>query len=125
MITLNKPKNLAIESFNVAAGDCADEITMAEVISDICFMFGYRVVPLKKKDDPMKSLIGSSDLTIKQVHKRLKALNPNRKRPAKSVTITLVDLRNGEVNVGLTFTVRVCHEGTYFCCDAREIVTDL
>ena len=123
MSTLIKPKNFAIESLN--ATNVFDEITMARVISHICFRFGYRVVPFNKKDDPLKFSIESSDLTIEHVHKRLKTLNPDRKRPAKSVTIPLVDLRCGKVNVVLTFTVEVCRKGAHFCCDAKEIITDL
>ena len=117
-------KNLAIESFNnVVYSDFVPE--MARTVSHNCFKFGYRVVPFKKKDDPLKSLIESSDLTIEHVHKRLKALNPDRKRPVKSVTIPLVDLRCGKVTVGLTFTIEDCLNGKCLSCEAFEIVTDL
>ena len=93
---------------------------MARIVSHNCFKFGYRVVPFKKKDDPMKSLLESSDLTIEHVQKKLKALNPSRKRPAKSVMIPLVDLRCGKVNMVLEFTTEKCLR-----CNAYEIVTDL
>ena len=123
MITPHGTKNLAIRSFNNVIE--FDGVSMARIVSHNCFKFGYRVVPFKKKDDPLKSLIESSDLTIEHVRKRLKALNPDRKRPVKSVTIPLVDLRCGKVNVGLTFTIGDCVNGKLLCCDAVEIIADL
>ena len=124
MSTPHKTKNFAIEKLNVT--DVFDEITMARVISHICFRFGYRVVPFKKKDDPLKFSIESSDMTIEHVQKKLKTLNPDRKRPAKSVNIPLVDLRCGEVNVVLEFTIEKCLNGKqHLRCHAYEIITDL
>ena len=122
MSTKHKSKNLAIQSFNHVVE--FDDVSMARVVSHNCFKFGYRVVPFSKKDDPMKSLIESSDATIDYISKRLKTLNPDRKRPAKSVTIPLVDLRSGKVNAGLEFTIDRL-DGDIFHCDAFEIVTDL
>ena len=124
MIIPHETKNTVISSFNnVVYSDFVPE--MARTVSNICFRLGYRVVPFKKKDDPMKSLIESSDLTIEHVQKKLKALNPDRKRPVKSVTIPLVDLRTGKVNVGLTFTIEDCLNGKHLRCKAFMIVTDL
>lgn len=125
MATSHETKNFVIWSFNNAvekptALSNSTEETMARFVSHNCFKFGYRVVPFKKKDDPLKYLIDSSDLTIEHVQKKLKALNPDRKRPAKSVTIPLVDLRCGKVNMVLEFTIEKC-----LCCNAYEIVTDL
>ena len=123
MATSHDTKNLAIKSFNnVVYTDFVPE--MARTVSHNCFKFGYRVVPFKKKDDPLKSLIDSSDLTIEHVHNRLKTLNPDRKHPAKSVTIPLVDLRSGKVSVGLTFTIEDCLNGKHLRCEAFEVVTD-
>ena len=123
MSTLHKTKNLAIESFNDIIEFDVTEMAMA--VSHNCFEFGYRVVPFKKKDNPMKSLIESSDATIDYISKRLKTLNPDRKRPVKSITIPLVDLRSGKVNAGLSFTIEKCLNGKCLRCDAFEVVTDL
>ncbi len=123
MIISHKTKNLVIESFNNVIE--FDDVEMARIVSHNCFKFGYRVVPFKKKDDPMKSLIESSDQTIEHVHKRLKALNPDRKRPVKSVVIPLVDMRSGKVNVVLEFAIEKCLNGKCLRCNAFEIVTDL
>ena len=122
MSTKHKSKNLAIQSFNNVVE--FDDVSMARVVSHNCFKFGYRVVPFNKKDEPMKYLIESSDLTIEHVQKKLKTLNPDRKRPVKSVTIPLVDLRSGKVSAGLEFTIDRL-DGDIFRCDAFEIVTDL
>lgn len=124
MATSHETKNLVIKSFNNEVySDFVPE--MARTVSHNCFKFGYRVVPFKKKDDPMKFLIESSDLTIEQVQKKLKTLNPDRKRPAKSVTIPLVDLRCGKVNVVLEFTIGDCLNGKSLRCNAYEIITDI
>lgn len=121
MRTKHKSKNLAIQSFNNVVE--FDDVSMARIVSHNCFKFGYRVVPFKKKDNPMKSLIESSDATIDYISKRLKTLNPDRKRPVKSVIIPLVDLRSGKVNAGLEFTIDRLG-GDIFHCGAFEIVTD-
>ena len=124
MIIPQETKNNVVSSFNnVVYSDFVPE--MARTVSNICFRLGYRVVPFKKKDDPLKSLIESPDLTIKHVHKRLKALNPDRKHPVKSVVIPLVDLRSGKVAVGLTFTIGDCLNGKCLRCNAFMIITDL
>ena len=121
MIIPHETKNRAIESFNVTDDDY---ISMASIVSRNCFKFGYRVVPFKNKDDPLKYLIESPDLTTDHILRRLRALNPARKRPIKSVTIPLVDLRCGKVNGGLIFTIRTFKNRQHLCCDAKEIVTD-
>ena len=131
MSTPHKSKNFVIWSFNCVvekptALSKSMEETMARTVSHNCFKFGYRVVPFKKKDDPTKYLIASSDMTIEHVQKKLKTLNPDRKRPAKSVNIPLVDLRCGKVNVVLEFTIVKCLNGKCrLSCSAYEIVTDL
>lgn len=123
---LTPSKNFVIRSFNSVvekptALSNSVEQTMARNVSHNCFKFGYRVVPFTKKDDPMKFLLESSELTIEHVQKKLKTLNPDRKRPAKSVNIPLVDLRCGKVNMFLEFTIENCE----LHCNAYEIVTDL
>ena len=123
--TMSKTKNFVIEAFNsviekpTVLSNSVEE-TMARTVSHNCFKFGYRVVPFTKKDEPMKYLIESSDMTIEHVQKKLKTLNPDRKRPAKSVNIPLVDLRSGKVNMVLEFTIEKCLR-----CNAYEIITDL
>ena len=129
MATSHETKNFVIWLFNYSvekptALSNSTEETMARFVSHNCFKFGYRVVPFKKKDDPLKYLIESSDLTIEHVQKKLKALNPDRKHPVKSVTIPLVDLRIGKVNVGLTFTIGDCLNGKCLRCKPFMIVTD-
>ena len=131
MSTLHKTKNFVIEAFNsviekpTALSNSVEE-TMARAVSHNCFRFGYRVVPFNKKDDPMKYLLESSDLTIEHVQKKLRTLNPDRKRPAKSVNIPLVDLRIGKVNMVLEFTIVKCLNGKCrLNCSAYEIITDL
>lgn len=104
--------------------DGYDDVTVARIISHGCFRFGYRVVPSKKKDGSRQPIIDSSDMTIEYIRKRLQALNPDRKRPVKSVTMRLFDLRRGRANVGLTFTIGNLLGAPCICCDPTEIITD-
>ena len=110
-------------TFKIVGGYDGDAV--ARLISHNCFRFGYRVVPSMKKEGSYQPIIDSSDMTIEYIRKRLQALNPDRKRPVKRVSMRLFDLRRGKPNVGLTFTTGNLLGALCIYCEPTEIVTDL
>lgn len=110
-------------TFKVVGGYDGDAV--ARLISHSCFRFGYRVMPSKTKEGSYQPIIDSSDMTIEYIRKRLQALNPDRKRPVKRVTIPLFDLRRGKVKVCLTFTTGNLLGALCIYCEPTEIITDL